>query len=144
MGQLENGQTKARFVVCDDDPEMRALLRSMLRPLDVSIVEVGGGAELLAALADAAEPFDLVITDVRMPAPSGLHVVSMARAAGLETPFVVITAFPDEQLRRSVSDIGGSLLLEKPFERVDLLTAVRSLLAGRLSVEGSGTHRIAP
>jgi CheY-like chemotaxis protein len=116
-----------RIVVADDDSEMRALVRMLVRPIAGEVRDARSGWELLGVLADDG-PFDLVITDVRMPAPSGVHVVSMARAAGLETPFLVITAFPDDAVRRAVDAQVRALLLGKPFGRAELLEAVAQLI----------------
>jgi CheY-like chemotaxis protein len=117
-----------RIVVADDDDEMRALVRMLVRPITGEVRDARSGWELLAVLADEG-PFDLVITDVRMPAPSGVHVVTMARAAGLATPFLVITAFPDDAVRRAVDGQKWALLLGKPFGRAELLAAVAELVA---------------
>jgi CheY-like chemotaxis protein len=116
-----------RIVVADDDDEMRALVRLLVRPIAADIRDARSGWELLAVLADEG-PFDLVITDVRMPAPSGVHVVTMAWAAGLSTPFLVITAFPDDGVRHAVDRQARTLLLGKPFDRAELLDAVARLL----------------
>jgi CheY-like chemotaxis protein len=116
-----------RIILAEDDDEMRAWLRIVLRPLQARLVEASSGWELLELLSERG-PFQLVITDVRMPPPSGLNVVTMARSAGLETPFLVITAFPGPELARSVARVGGATLLPTPFGASELLTAARALL----------------
>ncbi len=121
-------QAAARLLLVDDDAEMRALLRSMLRPLDVDIVEAASGPQFTAAL-DQQGPFDLIITDVRMPAPTGLQVVENARKAGLQTPVIIVTAFPDDVLVESIAALGGTITMAKPLDRKDLLAAVRLLIA---------------
>jgi len=115
-----------RVIVADDDPAMREWLRLLLRPLGALIREAAGGLELLDLLADD-EPYDLVITDVRMPGPDGLQVVAMARTAGSCAPFLVITAFPDDDLRRALRSAGATLLA-KPFAPAELRAAVAELL----------------
>ena len=115
-----------RVIVADDDPALREWLRLLLRPLQAQIREASGGLELLDLLA-ADEPYDLVITDVRMPGPNGLQVVAMARTAGLVAPFLVITAFPDDDVRRSLQAAGAELLA-KPFTPAELRDAVATLL----------------
>jgi len=116
-----------RILVADDDPEMRAWLRLALRPLATVPIEVGDGIELLEHLAETGT-YDAVITDVRMPNVDGLRVVSMVRAAGLDTPILVITAFPEESLRSAVARLPGTALLAKPFDVVDLRRTIEQLV----------------
>ncbi|MCB9565311.1 MAG: response regulator [Kofleriaceae bacterium] len=118
-----------RLLVADDDPEMRSWLKLALRPLAATLVDVADGVDLLDHLSiDGA--FDAVITDVRMPGPDGLKVVAMARTAGLHTPILVITAFPDPSVRTLVARMPRTALLAKPFELDELRAALRDLVAG--------------
>src|SRR3954470_8751714 len=117
-----------RLLIAEDENEMRAWLGLLLEGSACEIREASSGWELLDTVADEG-PFGLIITDVRMPGPSGLQVVEMARASGLETPFLVITAFPAERLRREAANMPKVTLLEKPFEKAALLAAIDGLLA---------------
>ncbi len=117
---------RPRVIIADDDPAMRDWLRLLLRPFQTDVLEAAGGLELLELLA-TEEPYDLVITDVRMPGPDGLQVVAMARTAGSLAPFLVITAFPDDDLRRALH-AAGAQLLAKPFTPGELRDAVTALL----------------
>jgi len=119
--------TGPRIFIADDDPAMREWLRLVLRPLKGTIREASGGVELLDLLA-SGEPYDLVITDLRMPAPNGLQVIAMARAAGAAAPFLVITAFPDDGVRRAL-EAAGAELLAKPFSPGELKARVAALIA---------------
>jgi CheY-like chemotaxis protein len=119
-----------RILIADDDREMRRVLRAMLRSTGAEIEEASSGTDLLGHLQQDA-PFDLVITDLRMPAPSGLQVMMMVRGAGNETPFILITAFGDESVRAAVKEIPKALLLDKPFAPPALLSCVATALGQR-------------
>jgi DNA-binding response OmpR family regulator len=71
-----------------------------------------------------------VLTDLRMPGPDGLKVVEIARASGVAAPFLLVTAFPDEQVEASVNDALGVQLLPKPFDAAELAATVTLLLEG--------------
>lgn len=113
------------LVIADDDAAMRTWLRVVLVRLGIDLHEAASGWELLALLA-SGRPIDLVISDVRMPAPSGLQVLASARTAGCEAPFLLITAFGDDQLRRRAGALGAAVL-DKPFPAAALRRVVAAL-----------------
>jgi CheY-like chemotaxis protein len=116
-----------KLLVAEDDDEMRAWLTVALGSERDEVREASTGWELLSALAEP-RPFDLVITDVRMPGPTGIQVLGMARNAGVVTPFLLITAFSDHQLRASMAELADVALLDKPFEQSEFLNAVERML----------------
>ena len=133
-----------RVAIVDDDAEMRALLRLLLRPLTADVVEIGSRGELLELLLNptcGAGPdrshrtcdhgVDLVIADVGRPAPGALAVLAHARVAGVAVPFVVVTAFRDDAVRAAVERFADARVLAKPFGRHDLIGLVTSMLAAR-------------
>jgi DNA-binding NtrC family response regulator len=127
-------EDKRKLLIADDDSEMRAWLGVALDAVKCEIREASSGWDLLDTLAEDG-PFDLIVTDVRMPGPSGLQVVEMARTAGLQTPFLVITAFPDDRLRAEAAAMSRVSMLEKPFSNADLVEAVHRLLHQRSSAD---------
>ena len=103
----------AKALVADDDPDMRKWFRAVLRPLFASIYDVSSGSDLLLSIAERG-PFDLIVTDVRMPMPNGMSIVAMTRAAGVRTPFMVVTAMTDNWLQHSAAKLQDVVLLSKP------------------------------
>lgn len=118
---------RPRLLIADDDAEIRAWLRLVLRPLRPSVAEAADGKELLEALESGS--FDLVITDVRMPPPNGLEAAALARKEGVKTPFVFITAYSDESTRAAANALGQAIVIDKPFDADVFLERVRSLLS---------------
>jgi DNA-binding response OmpR family regulator len=134
---LSNVVRPARIVVAEDDREMRRLLADSLREDGYEVQEVQDGAELLIRLEDAffldrVPPIDLFVTDIRMPAYTGLHVVSSLRGAGISVPGVIITAFGTAETRDRAAALGAELL-EKPFKMAALRALVRHLLHRRFT-----------
>lgn len=119
---------KAHVLVADDDGPTLALVATALERAGCTVTRVEDGDELLQALADGAR-FDLVVTDISMPWMTGLQVAHSVRAAGLETPVIVMTALPIDASR--VEALGShAVLLRKPFGTKELVTAARELLQG--------------
>jgi DNA-binding NtrC family response regulator len=118
-----------RVVVAEDDAEMRDLVISELRRDGWTVIEARNGADLRFALRHG-EPVDLVVSDIRMPAFSGLELVEQLRRQGNRTPVILMTGFGDEAVREAVEHL-DALLFDKPFELDDLRTAVLHLLRHR-------------
>ncbi len=80
-----------RVLVVDDEPKLGKLAAEMLELDGHQVVRVGGGRAALVELA--SRPFDVVVTDLRMPEVDGLAVLQSARALKAAPEVVVVTAF---------------------------------------------------
>ncbi len=92
------------------------------------VVAEGDAERAVEALA--RESFDLVLTDLKLPAASGLEVVSASRRAQSTTPVVVLTAFGTVETAVEAMKLGACDFLEKPVEVGDLLDLVAALVDG--------------
>ncbi len=115
-------------VIAEDDDEMRSLLRDLVSQLEVNVDLAASGGELVVRLAED-RPVDLLVTDLRMPWLTGFQAALSARRAGLSMPIIMVTAFPDNELRAKVSLLGAAMVLEKPFRPEELVSLVRSQLS---------------
>lgn len=118
-----------RILVADDDGEMRELIRRALAGDGYEVEIARDGTDLVDRLTDSQlggggeAPYDLVITDVRMPGWSGLQV--LAGLGGLDAPsFILITAFGDAALHEQARRLGAAAILDKPFDLDDLRSVV--------------------
>lgn len=111
---------------------MRSMLASVLRRAGLEVVEARSGSETLELLAYAfagcGGPFDLVISDVRMPGYDGLNVLATIREMPNRAPFILITAFGTAAAHATARRLGAFAMLDKPFELADLLELVRAAL----------------
>jgi DNA-binding response OmpR family regulator len=121
------------ILVAEDDDEMRSLVANALREDGYDVTEAGDGGRMLVRLARAyggATPYDLLVSDVRMPVCSGLQILESLRLARWRTPFILMTAFGDEQTRARAETLGATVFM-KPFEMDDLRATVLRLLGIR-------------
>ncbi len=118
---------RTRILIVDDDPGMRELLVGMVEGLGHEAVAVPDGLAALAAIA--AEPPDLVLSDVSMPGLNGFEVCRRLKAdpAKRLIPVVLITGIGDEFKLQGI-DAGADDFLSKPFSLGDLRVRVRALL----------------
>ena len=116
---MQTGTAKT-ILICEDDDNLRQLLRVVIGP-GYHIVEAGDGDEALV-LASEHRP-DLIILDLMMPRMSGLDVLQKLRANAATDGMhiLVMSAWPDAvQAARAA---GADAFLQKPFEP-DALTAL--------------------
>ncbi len=124
-----------RITVADDDPLALAFLRDALEGPGREVEAVGTGAELAARLR-SRERADLIVTDLSMPWMSGLQVVEAARAAGLATPFVVVTGLEPTGWEGRFERLGGVAVLRKPVGLAELRECVDALLGAAPQAPG--------
>ena len=122
---------RPRVAIAEDNDEMRHLIAATLRGDGYDVVEAGDGTELIAcleSLAGAQGPartaVELIVSDLRMPGLSGLDVLGAIRDGEWRTPFILITAFGDEETHREAHDLGAAAVLDKPFDLDRLRTLV--------------------
>lgn len=124
--QIACTKTRLRVLVAEDDDAFRRLLASTLRRDGFEVVEARNGRELVdhvAALVQrTAEPFDVIISDIRMPVMTGIDALAGLRAADWSTPVILITAFGDETTRAEAMQLGAGAFFAKPFDLADLRT----------------------
>ncbi|MEI6089084.1 MAG: response regulator transcription factor [bacterium] len=74
------------------------------------------------------EQYDIILLDVMLPGKDGFAILSEARAAGISTPIIMLTARSSTEDRVSGLDLGADDYLPKPFSLDELAARVRSIL----------------
>ena len=121
--------SEARILVVDDDRGVRTALRVNLAKQGMHVALASQAAEALEALREA--PFDLVITDVRMPGDTGLELLAKVREAWPDTPVVVMTGHGSVTDAVSAMKAGAADYLIKPISKDELLVVVERALEDR-------------
>jgi FixJ family two-component response regulator len=119
--------------VIDDDASIRVAADSLLRARGYTVSTFASAAEFLRS--QQIDETSCVITDVRMPDMSGVELQSVLRKQGRGTPFIFITAFPEESARLRALHDGAICFLSKPFDAPTLIRCVEAALVG------DATHR---
>lgn len=125
-----------RILVAEDDVAMRRLIAVALRAAGHRVIEASDGADVLDRIestiwADRHDVIGLIVSDMAMPALSGLDVLAALRAVEVHTPFILITAFGDDVVRAEATALGASSVLDKPLDVDGLLNAVETALRER-------------
>ncbi len=117
---------RARVLLVEDDPAVAKVARRILVSAGYPVREAASGPAALAAWA--AEPAEVLVTDVRMPGMSGVALAEQLRARAPGLPTLFVTGHSTEDIELS-DRAAPSLFLMKPFTRDELLGALARLLA---------------
>ena len=119
-------RTVATVGICEDDDELRGLLRGALESEGMIVRATTSGHEAVRAFAE--RPPDLVVLDIGLPDADGRDVCQALRARGMASPVLFLTARDALTDRLSGFHVGGDDYLTKPFAVAELLVRVVALL----------------
>jgi DNA-binding response OmpR family regulator len=114
------------ILVVEDDPAILRGLADNLRFESYEVLTAVDGESGYKALAEKKP--DLLILDLMLPRMSGYEVCRKARAAGITTPIMMLTARGEEADRVLGLDLGADDYVAKPFSIRELLARVRAIL----------------
>ena len=130
--------SKVKFLVVEDNPFMKDLLRQILRTLGwMQIVEASNGAEGYELFTQMSP--DIVLLDWQMEPMDGLELTKIIRAKespNRYVPIIMITAFSEIARVTLARDVGVNEILVKPIAATSLFTRIRAVIERpRLFVE---------
>src|SRR6202049_2015181 len=127
--------TNDRILVVDDEETIREIVSSMLGGAHFQTRQASSGVEALAIL-ESGEQFDLVLSDLMIAEMDGIALLERSKERYPDMPVVMVTAVHDISVALQALRNGAYDYLLKPFEREQLLNAVRrSLENRRLKIE---------
>ncbi len=121
--------TAPTVLVVDDDRDHTQALAKVFERAGYSVRTAGDGQEALALFME--RPFDLVITDLRMPRMNGMDLLRNIRAASPNIAVIVLTAFGEWTTYMDAMNCGCLDYVNKPVRRDDILLSARKALARR-------------
>jgi|GEM_PF-651809 len=126
----KRGHPLKHVLIVDDEPHVAVLLANALKKLgDEYLFEATqSSTTALEMIRQAKVPYDLVITDYKMPDLSGVDLAQAVRNISPRTQIVVMTAYGTEQLRETVADLGIEGYISKPFSMTQIREIVKQVL----------------
>jgi DNA-binding NtrC family response regulator len=117
-------------LVVDDDAAIGKVLVALLEQRGLDATHVASAEEALRALD--ARPYDVLLSDVRMPGMSGLELLDRVRATHAEMPVVLITAHGSVALAVDAMKRGAADFVQKPFDKDEIGFVIeKALLSSR-------------
>ncbi len=126
---------RERILVVDDEPGVRGLAARMLRSAGYEVTEAANGIEALHLFEREPDRFDLVLTDIIMPAMSGPELIERLLAIRPTLRAMCMTGYAHDPFA-VVSESARVPVLAKPFTRAYLLLHVRQRLDGMADAAG--------
>lgn len=124
-----------RVVLAEDQGMVRGAFRSLLElEPDVEVVATAEDGDQALAAVTEHQP-DVLLTDIEMPARSGLDVAAALQAAGSDTRVLIVTTFARSGYLRRAMEAGvmGYVLKDAPID--DLVAALRKVAAGERVID---------
>jgi DNA-binding NarL/FixJ family response regulator len=119
-----------RIFLCDDVPELRALLRYALEEdSDLQVVGEAGDARAGITAVGELRP-DVVLLDLSMPDMDGLEAIPHLREASPDTRIIVFSGFAADRMSESALALGAARYVEKG-ESLEVVRATVREVAGR-------------
>jgi FixJ family two-component response regulator len=112
--------------VIDDDRSVRAATENLLSSHGYVVHTFASAEEFLQS--SSLHGCSCVVADVHMPGMRGLDLLRRMRSQGHNTPFVFITAFPEDSARDQALRSGAFGFLAKPFSGPDLIKCVETAI----------------
>jgi two-component system response regulator PilR (NtrC family) len=127
-----------KILVSDDELSMRQFLEILLKKEGHQVVCAGDGQEAWARFQ--AEPFDLVISDIKMPKMDGLELLRKVKERRPALAVIMVTAYASPEDAIAAMKAGAYDYLTKPFK----LEEIKSVIHNALELTGGQTPAEAP
>jgi two-component system response regulator HydG len=136
------GHAGKHVLIVDDEESVRLALKRILRAEGLHVEDAANAIEALALARRM--PFDLVITDLVMPGPDGLSLLSNLKTIESPPKVILITAYGEWDTYLAAMNEGAFDYLTKPLKRNQIVLLVRHALgegAGASSGPAAGPAR---
>ena len=128
-------------LVVDDEALIRWTLAQALGERGYDVTEAGDGRGAIAAVEAAADPFDVVLLDYRLPDSADLRLLGTLKRLAPTTRIIMVTAHSNPELTQGATAMGAFRVISKPFE-VNSVAALVDLASEDRSGSSRGVNSI--
>ncbi|HVE56572.1 MAG TPA: sigma-54 dependent transcriptional regulator [Pyrinomonadaceae bacterium] len=129
----------AKLLIVDDEESYRQVLSVIFKGEGYAVETAANGHAALTELKK--NPFDLIISDVRMPDMDGIALLKAVRELPLDVGIVLTTAFGTIDTAREAFKLGADDFIQKPFNNEELKLIVRRTLERQAIVSENRAFR---
>ena len=122
------GERPVQLLLVDDEERVMEVSARVLRRLNFTVLEAGGGEEALRVYREKGDEIDIVLLDMAMPGMSGGEVFDRLREMDPDVRVLLMSGYNKDDTARRILRAGGSGFLQKPFNMRDASTRIHKLL----------------
>jgi DNA-binding NtrC family response regulator len=122
------GSSDIRVLVVDDDVDLRAALTEYISKMGVKVRTAGNVTEAQYMLKGESVPFDLILTDLKIPGGSGMDVLRAAHTRSSESLVTIITGYASMETAIEAIRLGAYNYITKPFSLNEIGVQVRNMI----------------
>jgi DNA-binding NtrC family response regulator len=116
-----------QILVVDDEPNMLRLLRTILMDkTGYEVTTTNNPLEVSKLLQE--KPFDLVVSDLKMPLVDGMDLIDIIKKIDAKLPIIIITAYGTLETAEEAVQKGAYDFITKPFRKETILITIRRAL----------------
>ena len=116
-----------RILVVEDEKALAHMVAMVLGGPASKVTRAANGWEALIKIGATPKPFDVVITDHRMPRMTGLQLVRRLRAQNFPGKILVLSAHLADEDIHAYEELGVDMMMSKPFDFDELQEAMAVL-----------------
>jgi DNA-binding response OmpR family regulator len=117
----------SRVLIADDSETILLLMRTRLEMEGYEVVTATDGVEVIELMSRGDELPDILLLDAMMPRKSGIDALRELRAAGVDTPVLIVSAHQDEMDAGAATDVEVSGYITKPIDFEKLFSRIAEL-----------------
>ncbi|MCK5092111.1 MAG: sigma-54-dependent Fis family transcriptional regulator, partial [Gammaproteobacteria bacterium] len=117
--------TDTQILIVDDELAIRQVLAANLAKEGYAVEDVGSGEEAMGRL-DSGD-IDIVISDIKMPGMSGIDLMKQAHDAGIESTFLLMTAFASVDTAIEAMKLGAFDYMIKPVRTEEVVHQLQQI-----------------
>jgi DNA-binding NtrC family response regulator len=122
------GISETKVLIVDDDADLRAALTDFISRMGAKVNTAGNVPEAQRLIQSEIAPFDIIITDLKIPGGSGMDVLKSAHERSNETLITIITGYASMETAIEAIRLGAYNYIAKPFSLNDIGVQVRNMI----------------
>jgi CheY-like chemotaxis protein len=119
-----NRRGSETIMVVEDEPAIRKLIYSILKPLGYNVLQAGNGMEALEQTLEYTGKIDILLTDVIMPKMSGRELAESFMVIKPDTKIIYMSGYTDNEIARHGVLEDGVILIQKPITAGKLMSKI--------------------
>lgn len=116
------------IMIVDDDISVSGVMEAMLKNLGYRVTTFTDSVNALEELSRAAEKYDVLISDLKMPKLTGLELIKRLQRSNTRISTIIMSGDSSTITAQSAQDLGISKVLSKPITMSELAEVVREVL----------------